>query len=120
MRHPNVPDELSTALETVASAQGWVVAYDTHYDAANAEMSKWVGSNLHRLDFQPFPGKGITVTHLIDKYFILPRFCHWAERAVPLLPPLAKTEWKTLGELEFHQPPSSYLSKVAAYAQVAA
>jgi hypothetical protein len=120
MRHHDVPDELSDALEAVAAEQGWSVGYDTHFDASNAEMSKWFGPVLHRLDFQPLPGKGISVTHLTDRYAIFPRACRWARRIIPMFPHLAKTQWSPLGEMEFGQPLSSYVEKVRAYVHGAA
>ena len=101
-------------------ARGWAIAYDTHYDAANAEISKWAGTALHRLDFQPYPDKGVVVTHYIDRYHVLPRLCRWARSVVPFFPHVAKTESRPLGELELGQPEAVYSERVAVYVQSAA
>jgi hypothetical protein len=99
MRPPAVPTELAVALEQVARDTGLTLAYDTHYDAGNAQLRWWSGTRLHRLDFQP-SSERIRVTHLVDTYPIFARLLHWAWLTVPMFPYLARIEPHTLDGLE--------------------
>jgi hypothetical protein len=98
-RPPAVPTDLAVALERVARDSGLVLAYDTHYDAGNAQLRWWSGRELHRLDFQPSSGR-IRVTHLVDTFPMFARFLHWAWSSVPMFPYLAKIEPHVLDGLE--------------------
>jgi hypothetical protein len=115
MRHPNVPDSLADALEAVAREHAFTVAYDTHYDAGNAELRWWSGKTLNRLDFQPFPGKELQVTYLTDTYPMLPRLLRWAWNHVPMFPYFAKTEYRVLGCLPLEETSEEYASKVRGF-----
>jgi hypothetical protein len=96
--------KLEQTLKAQAARYGLCLAYDTHYDAENWELSWWQGNVLHRLDFQPMDSGEIQVHHYLDKFPGLPRLLQWAHNTIPMFPYLAKMEWSKVAAL---QPPIS-------------
>ena len=90
---------LRKILEAIASQRGLRLAYDTHYDAGNLELSWWQGKTRHRLDFQQLHAEPLQVTHLLDTYPFLPKLLLWCRRYVPMFPVLPKVQWHILGSL---------------------
>ena len=90
---------LHKILEDIASQRGLLLAYDTHYDTGNLELSWWRGKTRHRLDFQPLHVGPLQVTHLVDTYPFLPKLLLWCRRHVPLFPVLPKVHSHALGSL---------------------
>lgn len=83
---------LCKILEAIASQRRLHLAYDTHYDAGNIELSWWQGKTRHRLDFQPLHAEPLQVSHLTDTYPFLPKQLLWCHRYVPLFPVLPKVQ----------------------------
>jgi hypothetical protein len=96
---------LHKILGDIAAERGLRLAYDTHYDAGNLELSWWQEKLRHRVDFQPFPDAPMQVTHLVDTYPLLPRLVLWCRRHIPMFSVLPKTEWQSIGTMS--QPYSS-------------
>lgn len=88
--------QLGSYLQSKAAESGTRLAFDTHYDARNWELSWWRGKVLHRLDFQPLETTQVAVTHHEDRFRLLPRFFRWAHNNIPLFPYLANREWRRL------------------------
>jgi hypothetical protein len=93
--------QLGTFLKSEAHRAGMRLAFDTHYDAQNWQLSWWRGSILHRLDFQPLGHGELAITHYKDHFRLLPKLMRWAHRAIPLFPYLARIEWSTLAKERF-------------------
>lgn len=87
---------LGSFLKSVAATSDMRLAFDTHYDARNWELSWWRGKVLHRMDFQPQESPQVAVTHFKDQFRLLPRFLRWAHNSIPLFPYLAQTPWNKL------------------------
>ena len=90
---------LQKILGAFAAERGLHLAYDTHYDAGNLELSWWQGKSRHRVDFQPFLGEPMQVHHLIDTYPSFPRLLLWCRQHIPMFPVLPKTQWQLIGTL---------------------
>jgi len=88
--------QLGSFLKSKAGSPGVRLAFDTHYDARNWELSWWRGKVLHRLDFQPLEATQVAVTLNKDQFRLLPKFLRWAHDAIPLFPYLASNEWNRL------------------------
>ena len=88
--------QLGSFLKSKAASSGVRLAFDTHYDARNWELSWWRGNILHRLDFQPQEPLQVVVTHVEDRFRWLPRLMRWAHNSIPLFPYVARTERTTL------------------------
>jgi hypothetical protein len=73
---------IKTIFHRIASARGFRLGYNTHYDAYNYVFSWWQGDIHHRLDFQPMNGS-LVVTHLTDRYKFLPHVFYWLYGAIP-------------------------------------
>ena len=82
--------QLGAFLGPQADRLGLRLAFDTHYDAQNWELSWWRGRTLHRLDFQPLGTGKCAVTHYRDQFRLLPRFLRWAHYAIPMFPYAAR------------------------------
>lgn len=85
--------QLGLFLKSKAGEFGVRVMFDTHYDAANWELSWWQGSVLHRLDFQPQESTRVSITQYEDSFQCLPKFLRWAHGTIPLFPYLAQIKW---------------------------
>ena len=85
--------QLGTLLRAEASRTGVHLAFDTHYDAQNWQLSWWRGATLHRLDFQPLEHGRLSITHYRDHFRFLPRLLRWAHDAIPFFPYMARIEW---------------------------
>lgn len=90
---------LRKILEAIASQRGLRLAYDTHYDAGNLELSWWQEEIRHRLDFQPLHDEPLQVTYLLDTYPFFPKLLLWCRGYVPMFPVLPKVQWHILGSL---------------------
>ena len=88
--------QLGAYLKSKAPELGVRLAFDTHYDANNWELSWWQGKVLNRLDFQPLEATQVAVTHHEDRFRVLPHFLRWAHNNIPLFPYLANLEWRRL------------------------
>jgi hypothetical protein len=93
--------QLGDFLKSEAERRGAKIAFDTHFEARNIEVSWWRARTLHRLDFQPLGGGKLAVTYLQDRFPLLPRFFRWAHQRVPYFPYLARTEHKPVLSAEF-------------------
>lgn len=99
-----MPPSNLTRLESIvhdrAVRRGFLVGFDTHYDAGNVVARRWAGLTLHRLDFQPLEGDLVQVTLLADVYPFMPRLLRWCERTLPLFPQMVEVTYRNLGQ--FH------------------
>ena len=99
MQPVEVAPELEAAILAFARERKLAVAHGTHYDAFNVELLWWIGSRLHRLDFQPYPDGHVEVAAIRDSFPLAGRLLWWAARAVPMFPYLASTKTIPLGTL---------------------
>ncbi len=85
----------------IASERGLSLAYDTHYEANNWELSWWQDSVRCSLDVQPYPNGRIEVTLLGTTYPFLPKLLAWARQWIPMFPVLGSTQRTPLGSLQW-------------------
>lgn len=85
--------------ERVGKELGVRLAHDTHYDALNYEYSVILGSDIHRLDFQPIEPGVYKVTKYVESYPFLPRLFRLLQNNVPGFPVVATIKHQALTEL---------------------
>lgn len=85
--------------EKVGRELGIRLAHDTHYDALNFEYSIVVGSELHRLDFQPTDRHTYQVTKMVETYPFAPRMFRFLASVVPYFPRVGRVEYSPAEEL---------------------
>ncbi len=88
--------QLGDFLKSEARRRGMELAFDTHFEAQNIQVSWWHARTLHRLDFQPLGQGKLSVTYCQDHFRLLPRFLRWAHTAVPGFPYFARVEYRPL------------------------
>ena len=93
--------QLGTFLRAEAKRTGTYLAFDTHYDAQNWQLSWWRGATLHRLDFQPLEHGRLSATYYQDHFRFLPRLLRWAHNAIPHFPYMARIEWSNIAVEHF-------------------
>ncbi len=84
--------QLGAFLREEALRCGAHLAFNSHYDAQNWQLSWWRGATFHRLDFQPLDDRELSVTHYSDHFRFFPRVFRWAHQVIPLFPYLAQIE----------------------------
>ena len=107
-------DALGRVLSEIASASGIALKRDTHYDANNFELQWWHGRDFHRLDFQPLQNGELVISHLRDRFRLLPRVLRWAHQAIPSFPYLATVEHRELARVRFPFEHSAVHAAIAA------
>jgi hypothetical protein len=85
--------QLGIFLKAEASRTGTHLAFDTHFDAQNWQLSWWRNTTFHRLNFQPLENGRISITHYRDHFRFFPRLLRWAHCTIPNFPYMARIEW---------------------------
>lgn len=95
-----------------AAECGVRMRHDTHYDASNFELSKVVGSEIYRLDFQPTENQTFVVTKHTDRFPLFPRLLRFLHNVIPFFPYLASTSEERLDDLKVNSEESGLKAEV--------